>query len=133
MIQNKEAGMTLIVKTVTRMTLWFIIAYGVYIAITGHISPGGGFPGGVIIALALVHAVLAFGKDKVQKVLSADLVRILIGSSALLFLAAEFLAPEKIRAIVAPVLEMLVVGLGLFAIFAVLVVVGKQNKPSEPR
>jgi multicomponent Na+:H+ antiporter subunit B len=29
----------------------------------GHLSPGGGFPGGVIIALSFIHLILAFGKE----------------------------------------------------------------------
>lgn len=48
-----DKGMTLIVKTVTRLTLGFILLYGIYISLNGHISPGGGFAGGVIVALSL--------------------------------------------------------------------------------
>ena len=40
-------GMTVIVKTVTRWVKVFIFLYGIYIIITGHLSPGGGFAGGV--------------------------------------------------------------------------------------
>lgn len=56
-------GMTLIVKNVTRLVAGFIAVFAVYIALTGHISPGGGFAGGVILAAAAVLVVLAFGKD----------------------------------------------------------------------
>ena len=59
---KQEKGMTLIVKTVTRLTLGFILLYGIYIAMTGHESPGGGFAGGVIVALSFIHIMLAFGK-----------------------------------------------------------------------
>ncbi len=44
-----DKGMTLIVKTVTRFTLGFILIYGIYVALTGHESPGGGFAGCALI------------------------------------------------------------------------------------
>ena len=56
-------GMTLIVKTVTRWVKVFIFLYGVYIIITGHLTPGGGFAGGVIIACSYMLLTLAYGKD----------------------------------------------------------------------
>ena len=66
-MQNKSAGMTLIVKTITRLTVGLILIYGIYIVLEGHISPGGGFAGGVIIALSFIHLMLAFGKEAVIK------------------------------------------------------------------
>lgn len=59
-------GMTLIVKTITRLTVGLILLLGIYIVLEGHSSPGGGFAGGVIIALGFVHLVLAFGKESVH-------------------------------------------------------------------
>jgi len=59
----EEPGMTLIVKTVTRLTVGLILLYGIYIVSRGHLSPGGGFAGGLIIALSFIHLMLAFGKD----------------------------------------------------------------------
>ncbi len=56
-------GMTLIVKTITRISVWIIMLYGIYIIFHGHLSPGGGFAGGVIIALALLNVLLAYGKN----------------------------------------------------------------------
>ena len=54
-------GMTLIVKTITRLIVGLIFFWGVYIILNGHISPGGGFAGGVVIAGSLVLFLLAFG------------------------------------------------------------------------
>ena len=53
-------GMTLIVKTVTRWVKVFIFLFGVYIVITGHLGPGGGFAGGLIIACSYILLTLAF-------------------------------------------------------------------------
>ena len=60
---NEKQGMSIIVKTITRFTVWLIFLYGLYIIVHGHLTPGGGFAGGVIIALSFVHLTLAYGKD----------------------------------------------------------------------
>jgi len=59
----KQPGMSLIVKTVTRLITGFIMIFGLYLVIYGHITPGGGFSGGVVISLALILTLLAFGKE----------------------------------------------------------------------
>ena len=59
----KTTGMTLIVQNTARLVAGFIAVFGVYIAATGHLTPGGGFAGGVILAAAAILIVLAFGKD----------------------------------------------------------------------
>jgi multisubunit Na+/H+ antiporter MnhB subunit len=56
------SGMTVIVKTITRWVKVFIFLFGVYITLTGHLSPGGGFAGGVIIACSYILLTLAYGK-----------------------------------------------------------------------
>jgi multisubunit Na+/H+ antiporter MnhB subunit len=86
---KKDEGMTLIVKTVTRITVWVIILYGFYISIHGHLTPGGGFGGGVIIALALLNVLLAYGRDFTQKWLNIHFLESVESSSAvLIFLVA---------------------------------------------
>lgn len=64
---DKNKGMTLIVKTITRLTVGLIILFGIYIVSRGHLSPGGGFAGGVIIALAFVNLLLAYGDVGLKK------------------------------------------------------------------
>ena len=59
-------GMTLIVKTITRLLFGFIILYGVSIVLYGHLTPGGGFAGGVILACGFILLVLSFGRDAAQ-------------------------------------------------------------------
>ena len=79
-------GMTIIVKTVTRITIGFILLYGIYISLNGDIGPGGGFAGGVIIALSLVHVMLAFGKEVALKRLHSYAMRFSISIASLAFL-----------------------------------------------
>ncbi len=57
----------LFVKVTTKMILPFIQIYGIYVIIHGHLSPGGGFSGGAIVAASIVLYTLAYGLDKGQK------------------------------------------------------------------
>ena len=56
-------GMSLIVKTATKLVRTFILVFGLYLALYGHLTPGGGFAGGVVCAGLYVLLVLAFGRD----------------------------------------------------------------------
>jgi multisubunit Na+/H+ antiporter MnhB subunit len=56
-------GMTVIVKKTTQILAGIIFLYGVYVIIHGHLTPGGGFAGGVIMAGAFILVTLAFGSD----------------------------------------------------------------------
>lgn len=57
----------LFVKVTTKMILPFMQIYGIYVIVHGHLSPGGGFSGGAIIAASIVLYTLAFGLVKGQK------------------------------------------------------------------
>lgn len=61
------AGMTVIVRTIARLLFPFTFLFGVYIVLHGHLTPGGGFPGGVIIAASVMMLILAYGIERVQK------------------------------------------------------------------
>lgn len=85
-MKNNQTGMTLIVKTITRLTVGLILIYGVFIMLHGHTGPGGGFDGGIIIALSFIHLMLAFGKDGVIQKLNQNNGLILAGIGALIIL-----------------------------------------------
>jgi len=77
--------MTLIVKVITRLTVGLILLYGIYIILHGHVSPGGGFAGGVIMSLAIIHLMLAFGKDMALKKVNETTAAFLESLGAILF------------------------------------------------
>ena len=56
-------GMTIIVKKTTQLIAGIVFLYGVYVIIHGHLSPGGGFAGGVIIAGSFILLILANGSE----------------------------------------------------------------------
>ncbi|MBN2460464.1 MAG: hypothetical protein JXB60_02560 [Candidatus Cloacimonetes bacterium] len=54
-------GMTIIVRKITQLVAPVIFLYGLYIIVHGHLTPGGGFAGGVIMAGAFILPILANG------------------------------------------------------------------------
>lgn len=89
-MQTNE-GMTVIVKTITRISVWIILLYGIYIIFHGHLSPGGGFGGGVIIALAFLNVMLAYGRKYTNSWLNIGFLQDIEASSALMFLVMGIL------------------------------------------
>ena len=79
-------GMTLIVKTITEFVVAFIVVFGAYIVLYGHLTPGGGFAGGVIIACAFILLLLAHGSDAAFAVLPEKVAHIFDSAGALAFL-----------------------------------------------
>lgn len=54
-------GMSLIVRVMAGLLAGMLFLYGGYIILHGHLTPGGGFAGGVLVAAALILVSLAFG------------------------------------------------------------------------
>jgi multicomponent Na+:H+ antiporter subunit B len=65
--ETTTRGMSLIVKTMVMFLIGFIMLFGIYTVLTGHLSPGGGFAGGVILAAGVLLVVLAFGASVVRE------------------------------------------------------------------
>ncbi len=59
-------GMTLIVKRITQLMAPSIFLLGIYVVFHGHLTPGGGFAGGVLIAGSFTLLVLAYGSDEMR-------------------------------------------------------------------
>ncbi len=141
MKDNQQKGMSLIVKTITRLTVGLILLYGIYIVLHGHLTPGGGFAGGVIIALSFIHLMLAYGKETALKKLFQTLTSVLESMGAVMFLTIAVLgflggyfflnfflnkgrSFELFSAGIIPLCNIAIslkVGAGLFAIFVALV------------
>lgn len=81
-----QPGMTPIVQNTTRLVVGFIAVFAIYIALTGHLAPGGGFAGGVILAAAAALVVLAFGRKTAARLLSEPACHAADAAGALAFL-----------------------------------------------
>ncbi len=133
------AGMSLIVKTITRLVTTFITLFGLYVVVYGHVTPGGGFAGGVIIAAGLILVLLAFGREEMALLVSPNAWVKWACGGALAFLAIALLGyltgsffmnflhaahpHEMTKAGTIPLLEVAVaaiVGGGLFGVFQAL-------------
>ncbi len=68
-------GMSTIVKKITQLVAGLIFMYGIYIILHGHLSPGGGFAGGAIIAGSFILLILAYGSS------ALNLKKEVVGSS----------------------------------------------------
>ncbi len=84
-------GMSMIVKTVARWLKGPILLFGIYIVLYGHITPGGGFGGGVIIASAFILITLAMGEHYGLGVFSKGAASRLDSVGLLIFLAVGWL------------------------------------------
>jgi len=90
-MRDPDKGMTLIVKEVTRLTVGLILVFGIYVVLHGHITPGGGFTGGVIIALSFIHLVLAYGGEYAERKIDRKKASFFESIGALTFLALGLL------------------------------------------
>ncbi|MCJ2513094.1 MAG: sodium:proton antiporter [Candidatus Thermoplasmatota archaeon] len=54
-------GMSRIVKTITSIVFPFIMIFGLYIIAHGHLTPGGGFQGGAVVASGCAMILVAYG------------------------------------------------------------------------
>lgn len=60
--------MTIIVKKVTQLLSGAIFLFGIYIMVHGHLTPGGGFAGGTLIAGSFILLILSYGSEYLKLV-----------------------------------------------------------------
>ena len=60
-----------ILQTAARLLVPFIVIFGIYIILCGHLGPGGGFSGGAVIGAGLILYVSAFGFAKTERFFTA--------------------------------------------------------------
>lgn len=65
-----------ILQTVTKIVVFIILTFGVYIFFAGHHNPGGGFVGGLAISSAVVLLYLAFDIETVHKGIPFDFKKV---------------------------------------------------------
>lgn len=83
-----------ILQTATKIFVFIIMTFSIYILFAGHHNPGGGFIGGLITASALVLLYIAFDLQSVRDVIPFDfkklaatgvIVSVLTGTASFLF------------------------------------------------
>lgn len=76
-----------ILKATSTIITPFVMIFGIYIVLNGHLSPGGGFSGGAIIGAGLILAANAFGFERTGRFFTRKTYCI-VSVSALLFYSA---------------------------------------------
>lgn len=70
---ERRPEMTILVRTIVRLLLPVLLTFGAYIVTYGHLTPGGGFQGGMILAGAAMSFYLAFGYNIMRRFREEDL------------------------------------------------------------
>jgi len=61
-----------ILRTITKIIVFIILTFGVYLFLSGHNTPGGGFIGGLVLASAIVLLYLTRDIESIRKSLPFD-------------------------------------------------------------
>lgn len=65
-----------ILQTVARIVVFIILTLGLYLFLSGHNNPGGGFIGGLVLSSAIVLLYLAFDIESVHKGIPVDFKKV---------------------------------------------------------
>jgi len=60
-------GNSKIIRTIAQKVFPFIVLFGFYLISHGHLSPGGGFQGGVVLGTAIILLALSHSIEKTEK------------------------------------------------------------------
>lgn len=80
-----------ILTTCADLVLPIMITLGLYVIIHGHLSPGGGFQGGVLIAGALAILYVAYGSKALNKRINLNRLKFFENIGALGFILLAFM------------------------------------------
>lgn len=64
-----------LLRSTAKLIVPLLIVFGAYIICNGHLGPGGGFSGGAIIGAGLILCSLAFGFERLERVLNEKTYR----------------------------------------------------------
>ncbi len=97
--------MSVIVQVVAGWLRVPILVFGVYTVLYGHLGPGGGFAGGVMIATGLGLGTLAYGETRAARTAARSRAAGLASAGALLFLATALVGVVTSRTFLENVLS----------------------------
>lgn len=78
-----------LLRTTVNILFPFVMLYGAYVVLNGHLSPGGGFSGGAILGAGVILFASAYGESSVAKILSPRVVTDLCVGSLLVYAALK--------------------------------------------
>ena len=81
----KQRYQSIIVQTICSLLIPFIQLFALYVIFHGHYGPGGGFQGGVLLAVSFILQRLYLGKDVSYRKLSPQLALAFAAIGMLIF------------------------------------------------
>ena len=78
-----------VLLSASRLLTPFLLIFGIYIILNGHLSPGGGFSGGAVLGAGLILYQVSFGYKKTERFFTYKTFRVLSVSSLLFYSAAK--------------------------------------------
>ncbi len=78
-----------IMKNVAKYVIPFLLIFGIYVILNGHISPGGGFAGGAVMGAGLILYSSAYGYRTARKVIKERFVRMVTFASLMFYAVAK--------------------------------------------
>lgn len=81
-------GSSKIIRTIAQKLFPFIVLFGFYLISHGHLSPGGGFQGGVVLGTAIILLALSHSIEQTEKKFNSRWLNMLekLGILTLIFL-----------------------------------------------
>lgn len=81
-------GSSKIIRAIAQKLFPFIVLFGLYLISHGHLSPGGGFQGGVVLGTAIILLALSHSIEQTEKKFKGRWLNMLekLGILALIFL-----------------------------------------------
>lgn len=85
-------NMSNLVRTSAGLLMPFVLVFGFYIVIHGHLTPGGGFQGGAVIATAFVLLFVAHSRETIQERVSLGFMKNTETLGLMLFILTALIA-----------------------------------------
>ena len=83
--------MSRIVKTISSITFPIVLIYGLYVIAHGHLTPGGGFQGGAVVASGCAMILVAYGSVWTVGKIKEKRLSVLESAGAIGFIGLAFL------------------------------------------
>lgn len=88
---NKRTVKNIVPKCGADFMVPFALVYMFYVILHGHLSPGGGFQGGVLAVAVIVLIYMGYGYEGTSKAINLELMRRTEGLAVTAYIAIAFL------------------------------------------
>ncbi len=83
--------LSIVVRTICNIFAWFVAIFGAYVILHGHLTPGGGFQGGAIVATFIALLLVAHGGKSFLGWVKKEIFSSFEGAGLVAFICVGFL------------------------------------------